>query len=68
MTLTNIQLLSECANFTLYHNNELEQQLLEQLQKSGATRLVNGLRMLRFQRACSLLECSRSTKRCSKIS
>jgi hypothetical protein len=51
MALTDIQLLTACANFTLAHASEVEEQVHEQLQTSGATPLVNSLRMLRLQKA-----------------
>lgn len=51
MALTDLQLLTQCANFTLAHAAETGEQIVEQLETSGATRLVNALRMLRLQKA-----------------
>ena len=51
MALTDLQLLTTCANFTLAHAAEVEKEVHKQLQTSGATRLVNDLRMLRLQKA-----------------
>jgi hypothetical protein len=51
MAQTDLELLTVCANFTLHHNAETEQKVIEELQTSGATRLVMSLRMLRLQRA-----------------
>ena len=51
MAQTDLELLTICANFTLLHNAEVEQKVIDELQTSGATRLVMSLRMLRLQRA-----------------
>jgi hypothetical protein len=51
MAMTDLQLLTACANFTLAHAAEIEEKVHEELQTSGATRLVNSLRMLRLQKA-----------------
>ena len=51
MAQSDLQLLTHCANFTLQHTSEAESKIIEELQTSGATRLVMGLRMLRLQRA-----------------
>lgn len=51
MAASDIQLLSHCANFTLAHTHQAEERIIEELQTSGATRLVESLRMLRLQRA-----------------
>ena len=51
MARTDLGLLTACANFTLKHNAEIQQKLIEELQTSGATQLVVPLRMLRLQRA-----------------
>jgi hypothetical protein len=51
VALTDTQLFSACATFTLQHTHEAEQQTLKELETSGATRLVNALRVLRLQRA-----------------
>ena len=51
MALTDTQLLTACANFTLLHTHEAEEQVFKELETSGATRLVNALRIFRLQRA-----------------
>lgn len=51
MALTDIQLFTACMDFTLHHTHESEQQTLKELETSGATRLVNALRVFRLQRA-----------------
>jgi hypothetical protein len=51
MAQTDLELLTYCAEFTLAHSASSEKQVLEELQTSGATRLVMALRMLRLQRA-----------------
>lgn len=51
MALTETQLLTSCAEFTLHHTHQAELQTLEELQTSGATRLVMALRVFRLQRA-----------------
>jgi len=51
MGLTDIQLFTACMDFTLHHTHESEQQTFKQLETSGATRLVNALRVFRLQRA-----------------
>jgi hypothetical protein len=51
VALTDIQLLTSCADFTLHHTNEAEQQTFKELETSGATRLVMALRIFRLQRA-----------------
>jgi hypothetical protein len=51
MAATDIELLSQCADFTLFHANEAEKKIIEELQTCAATRLVSGLRMLRLQKA-----------------
>ena len=51
MALTDIELLTTCVGFTLQHTHEAEQQTLKELETSGATRLVNALRVFRLQRA-----------------
>jgi len=49
--MTDLQLLTACANFTLTHAAVVEEQIHQELQTSGATSLVNSLRMLRLQKA-----------------
>jgi hypothetical protein len=44
-------LLLVCAEFTLSHAKTVQDRVLEELQTSGATRLVKALKMLRLQRA-----------------
>jgi hypothetical protein len=39
------------VGFTLQHTHEAEQQTFKELETSGATRLVNALRVIRLQRA-----------------
>jgi hypothetical protein len=51
VALTDTQLFSACATFTLQHTHEAEQETLKELETSGATRLVNALRVFRLQRA-----------------
>ncbi len=51
MALTDTELLTACADFTLHHTHQAEQQTFEELETSGATRLVNALRIFRLQRA-----------------
>jgi hypothetical protein len=51
VALTDTQILTACVNFTFQHTHEVEQQIFEQLETSGATRLVNALRVFRMQRA-----------------
>ena len=51
MALSDTELLAECVNFTLRHTREAEQQTFKELETSGATRLVNALRVFRLQRA-----------------
>ena len=51
MALTDIELLTACVAFTLQHTHEAEQQTFKDLETSGATRLVNALRLFRLQRA-----------------
>jgi hypothetical protein len=51
VALTDIELLTACVGFTLHHTHEAEQQTFKELETSGATRLVNALRVFRLQRA-----------------
>jgi hypothetical protein len=51
VALTDTELLTACADFTLQHTHEAEQQTFKELETSGATRLVNALRIFRLQRA-----------------
>jgi len=51
VALTDAELLTACADFTLHHTHEAEQQTFKELETSGATRLVNALRIFRLQRA-----------------
>lgn len=51
MALTDLPLLTAVANFSLAHAEEVETDVIKQLETSGATRLVNALRMLRMQKA-----------------
>lgn len=51
VALTDTELLTACVNFTLHHTHEAEQQTFNELETSGATRLVNALRVFRLQRA-----------------
>jgi hypothetical protein len=51
MAMTDLQLLTACVNFTLAHTVEVEEEIHQELQTSGATRLVNSLRMFRLQKA-----------------
>lgn len=44
-------LASRCASFTLGSLKEIEDRIVEELQTSGATRLVIGLQMINLQRA-----------------
>jgi len=50
VALTDIELLAACVGFTLQHTHEAEQQTFKELETSGATRLVNALRVFRLQR------------------
>jgi hypothetical protein len=45
-----IDLLSWCAEFTLSHSTEVEQEVVKELQTSARTELVARLRLLRIQR------------------
>ncbi|HVV27452.1 MAG TPA: hypothetical protein VHC40_05745 [Rhizomicrobium sp.] len=45
------RLASSCASFTLGSLKEVEDRIVEELQTSGATRLVVGLQMINLQRA-----------------
>ena len=49
--MTQLQLLTACVNFSLFHAAEHEAEVHKELQTSGATRLVDALRMLRLQKA-----------------
>jgi hypothetical protein len=40
MALTDTQLLTSCAEFTLHHTQEAEERVLEEFQASGATALL----------------------------
>jgi hypothetical protein len=51
VALTDTELLTACVGFTLQHTHEAEQQTFKELETSGATRLVNALRVFRLQRA-----------------
>lgn len=51
VALTDTQLLTACVNFTFHHTHEAEKQTFKELETSGATRLVNALRVFRLQRA-----------------
>lgn len=51
MAQTDIELLTRCAEFSLEHIQDIEEKILKELQTSGATRLVMGLRVCRLQRA-----------------
>jgi hypothetical protein len=51
VALTDIELLTTCVDFTLQHTHEAEQQTSKELETSGATQLVNALRIFRLQRA-----------------
>jgi hypothetical protein len=51
MALTDIELFTACMDFTLHHTHESDQQTFKELETSGATRLVNALRVFRLQRA-----------------
>lgn len=51
MALTDIELFAACVGFTLQHTHEAERQTFKELETSGATRLVNALRVFRLQRA-----------------
>lgn len=45
------ELLSGCAEFTLQHTDEVEAAINQEFEESAATRLVNGVRMCRLQKA-----------------
>src|SRR5262249_48278658 len=47
--VSDIQLLSRCAEFTLSHSECVEKKILTELQTSAATPLVMGLRLIRLQ-------------------
>src|SRR5437016_12222253 len=49
VALTDTELLTACVNFTFQHTHEAEQQTFNELETSGATRLVNTLRVSRLQ-------------------
>lgn len=51
MALNDTQLLTACADFTLHHTHQAEQQTFQELETNGATRLVTALRIFRLQRA-----------------
>ncbi len=51
MAQTDLELLTQCADFTLHHASDVERAVFKELQTSGATRLVMTLRMLNLQRA-----------------
>jgi hypothetical protein len=51
VALTDTELLTACVDFTLHYTREAEQQTFKDLETSGATRLVNALRVFRLQRA-----------------
>lgn len=51
MALTDTELFAACVGFTLQHTHEAERQTFKGLETSGATRLVNALRVFRLQRA-----------------
>lgn len=51
MAAADIELLTRCAEFSLEHIHSVEEQILKQLETSGATRLVMALRLCRLQRA-----------------
>lgn len=48
---SDIELLTRCAEFTLTHTRQVEENILRKLQTSAETSLVTALRMLRLQRA-----------------
>jgi hypothetical protein len=58
VALTDIELFTTCVDFTLQHTHEAEQQTFKVLETSGATRLVNALRVFGLQRAILLSACS----------
>ncbi len=49
--LTDIELLAQCADFSLHQIHDVEKKVMEELETSGATRLVMALRRCRLQRA-----------------
>jgi hypothetical protein len=51
VALTDIDLLTACADFTLLHTHAAEQETVTRLETSAATSLVNALRIFRLQRA-----------------
>src|SRR5262245_30708167 len=51
MAQTDLELLIDCADFTLHHTSEAEQAVLKALETSAATRLVMLTRMFNLQRA-----------------
>jgi hypothetical protein len=51
VAFTDTELLTACMTFTLQHTHEAEQQTLKELETSGATGLLNALRVFRLQRA-----------------
>jgi hypothetical protein len=51
MAETDIGLLTRCAEFSLEHIHNVEEQIYKKLETSGATRLVMALRLRRLQRA-----------------
>ncbi len=51
MAKTDIELLTRCAEFSLEHIHTVEEQIHKALETSGATRLVNALRLCRLHRA-----------------
>jgi hypothetical protein len=51
MAETDIELLARCGEFALRQIHSVEEKILKELETSGATRLVMGLRLCRLQRA-----------------
>jgi hypothetical protein len=49
MSVSDIGLLSQCAEFTLSHSQSGSENIIKELQSGGRTTLVTGLRMLRLQ-------------------
>jgi hypothetical protein len=49
MAVSDIDLLSRCAEFTLSHSLDVRDRVIKELQTSGRTSLVTALRMVRLQ-------------------
>ncbi|HYU13264.1 MAG TPA: hypothetical protein VEK82_11850 [Stellaceae bacterium] len=47
--VSDIQLLSQCAEFTLSHSSSVREKILNELQTNASTPLIMGLRLIRLQ-------------------